>query len=205
MSVFTSPGAIALTRTPGASSCASWRVRWISAAFDTLYAPMNGPGRMPPTDTTFSTDAAVLPHPRVPRGACEAQRAGDVGVEDLGDRAEVGVHQRPERGVDRGVVDDDVAAAERVRSSSATAVLGDGRRSPTEPATVHDRRADRRERGRGLLELVGLAGDDRRRRHRPAAARLGDRAADAARPAGDEHDLAVEPQCRPGRSRVDHR
>ena len=44
MSVLTRPGATALTRTPGASSCASCRVRWMRAAFDTLYAPMNGPG-----------------------------------------------------------------------------------------------------------------------------------------------------------------
>ena len=58
--------------------------------------------------------AAVLVHVLVPRGAGEAQRCGDVRVEDLRDRAEVGVHQRAEHGIDRGVVDDDVAAPERV-------------------------------------------------------------------------------------------
>jgi len=34
--VRTMPGATPLTRTPGASSAASWRVRWISAAFVAL-------------------------------------------------------------------------------------------------------------------------------------------------------------------------
>ena len=36
MSVFTRPGAMALTRTPGPSSAASVLVRWISAAFVVL-------------------------------------------------------------------------------------------------------------------------------------------------------------------------
>ena len=62
MSVFTSAGAIALTRTPGASSCASWRVRWMSAAFDTLYAPMNGPGPQPADRHDVQHDAAVVLH-----------------------------------------------------------------------------------------------------------------------------------------------
>ena len=35
-SVFTMPGAMALTRTVGASSLASWRVRWTIAAFVAL-------------------------------------------------------------------------------------------------------------------------------------------------------------------------
>ena len=79
-------GAIALTRTLGASSCASCRVRWISAAFDTLYAPMNGPGAQSADGHDVQHDATVLVHVLVPRGTREPQRRGDVGVEDLGDR-----------------------------------------------------------------------------------------------------------------------
>ena len=113
---------------------------------------------------------------RCQRGPGEPQRADDVRVEDLRDRAQVGVHQRSEHGVDRGVVDDDVAAAERLehRRTAVSATSG----SPTEPATVTTSAPKRRERGLGLLELGGLAGDHAdvgpRRR-----ARFGDRAADA--------------------------
>jgi hypothetical protein len=75
-------------------------VRIKSGFMETLCAPMNRPARIPPTETTFKHHAAVVMCiPAVPRLADETQRAPrDVGVEDLGDRTEVGVHERPNLG-----------------------------------------------------------------------------------------------------------
>ncbi len=54
-SVLTNPGASALTRTPGPSSPASCRVRWMTAALVTLYQPMPPSTDSPPTEATLST------------------------------------------------------------------------------------------------------------------------------------------------------
>ncbi len=45
-----------MTRTAGPSSPASWRVRWMTAAFVTLYQPIHGSTAKPPIEATFSTD-----------------------------------------------------------------------------------------------------------------------------------------------------
>ena len=140
---------------------------------------------------------------------CHAARtkrsgAGDVRVEHLRDRAEVGVHQRTEHRVDRGVVHDDVAAAERARSSCATAASATSG-SPTEPATVTTRAPSAASAAAVSSSSAGLRATTHT--SAPAAARrLGDRPADAAGPAGDEHGLAVEPQRgRRDRSQVEPR
>ena len=54
-SVFTSPGAMALTRTFGASSTARCLVRWMSAALVLSYVPMAPPKLRPPTDAMLRT------------------------------------------------------------------------------------------------------------------------------------------------------
>src|SRR3954453_17581548 len=51
--VFTTAGAIALTRTLGANSCASCWVRLISAALLTPYAAMKGEGAGPGTEAMW--------------------------------------------------------------------------------------------------------------------------------------------------------
>ncbi len=136
---------------------------------------------------------------RCQRGPDEAQRRGDVGVEDLGDRAEIGVHQRPEYGVDRGVVDDDVTAPERLdhRRDGRFGHLGIADRT----GDGHDPRAEGLDRGLRLLELGGLAGHDGDVGAR-GRARLRDRPSDATRAAGDQDRPAVDAQrgCR-----IDHR
>ena len=52
-SVFTRPGAMPTTRV-GPSSCASCRVRWMSAALVRLYGPSAPPARRPPTEAMLS-------------------------------------------------------------------------------------------------------------------------------------------------------
>ena len=146
MSVFTSAGATAFTRTPGASSSASWRVRWTSAAFETLYAPMNGPGRRPPTETTLRITPPCSRMYGRPRGLREAQRAADVRRPHLLDRAHVGVDERTELRVRRRVVHEDV-----------------------EPPSALDAVLD------GLLDDGRIAGRARDRRHRaPRSPRAAD-------------------------------
>ena len=67
-SVLTSPGAMALTRTRGPSSPASWRVRWITAALVTLYQPMPG-STVEPADRGHVEDRpAVVGHAGPPGG-----------------------------------------------------------------------------------------------------------------------------------------
>src|SRR5919202_3595665 len=70
--VLTTAGATALTRTRGASSSASWPVRWISAALLAPYTPIGGDGRSPATDATLTT-AAPGCSPSPARRACSTQ------------------------------------------------------------------------------------------------------------------------------------
>ena len=98
--VFTSPGATAFTRTSGASSSASCRVRWSSAAFETLYMP-DERARPEAADRDDVEDAP--PCSRIhasPRALGEEQRSLEVDLEDLAHRARLEVDDhRPNAGL----------------------------------------------------------------------------------------------------------
>jgi len=126
----------------------------------------------------------------VPRGPDETQWRGDVRVEDLGDGAEVGVHQRPVGRVDRGVVDHRIAPPEFVEHR----LHGRLRDVRITDRTLdrHDPGAERGDRSGGLFQLGRLTRDDA-----DVAAgrgtRLGDGPADSPGSAGDQDGPAVDP------------
>src|SRR5262249_5897930 len=126
-------------------------------------------------------------------------RPAEVRRPDLLDRTHVGLDERAELRVRRGVVHEDVEPAQRVDAVPYRRLddLGITRRS----RRGRDARANLLERGRGLRELVGLAGVHAHRGAR-GRQRFRDRAADALRAAGDERDLAVDAQ---DLRRIDHR
>ena len=71
------PGSTALTRTSGASSRASERVRWCSAALLAPYNAREGTASIPPIDPTFTTV------PFVSRSAATAWRIRNAGPSTL--------------------------------------------------------------------------------------------------------------------------
>ena len=111
-SVFTRPGAIAFTRTVGRElqrelprHVEQRRLRHVVDADERR-------GREAADRRDVEDRPAVLAHPRAPRVLREQQRALDVHLEHLADRARLGLDHRPERRVRRRVVDEDVEPAE---------------------------------------------------------------------------------------------
>ena len=101
-------------------------------------------------------DAAVVLHPGLPRGLGPYERSAEVDLERLVVAAEVDVDARPEVGVGRGVVDEDVEATGRCIDGGLDAGLG-----LVGVAGVggegHDVDRGPHRRG-GLVERLGLAG-----------------------------------------------
>ena len=167
------------------------RVMWLSAPFAVPYATNPRSRRRPIAEEMLT----IAPSPRVEqvrrRGLAEDERGRDVEVERAFEEARARVEERPRHRAAR-VVDDDVDAAELVDASaptmSATASLsltsaGHHERAPAAAADVV---------GDGVELFL------RARREHDVGARFGegasDRGADAAAGAGDDRDLAVEPE-----------
>ena len=95
MLVSTSPGAIALTRTPsGPKSCAISRVKAARAAFDVAYAgPANGCTREPAIDVTLTTGPANAGKLSA-QAAREDDRCKKVHAEDVLPSLKIGVQCR---------------------------------------------------------------------------------------------------------------
>ncbi len=94
-SVRTRPGANALTRTPGPSSAASWRVRWTRAALVTLYQPMPVLDRQPADRRQVDDRSTTLGHRRPPRALGPHQRRFQVDLHGLLGARQVDLHERP--------------------------------------------------------------------------------------------------------------
>src|SRR5690606_17093010 len=119
----------------------------------------------------------------------EAEVPLEVDVERLVPLPDVGVEDRPEVGVRRGAVDEDVDAAEGLYGAGGEG--GDGRVVAGVGGDGEGLSAGRADGGGGLVEVGLLAGgeDDA---GAGGGERLGRGAPDAPAGAGDEGDLAVE-------------
>ena len=119
-----------MTRTSGANSCASCRVRLIIAALLMPYAPMNGEAETPATEAMltiappFSLCQAVQ--------VCWAKPSAEITLvsKTLRADAEVQLGDRPEHRVRAGVVDQVVDAAEGLHGALDGDAPGGPRRAP---------------------------------------------------------------------------
>ena len=97
----------------GASSAASWRVRWISAALVRLYVPRTASARMPPTDAMLTITPGLLAHgARFHADWHQNTGPADVDLERLVEAGRVDAHRRAGVRVGGGVVDEDVEPSE---------------------------------------------------------------------------------------------
>ncbi len=175
----------------GPSSLASWRVRWINAAFDTLYTPNPNSARRPPTDAMLTMTPGRCLEGQLPRLLRPEQRSAEVDLERLVELRRGDVERGAEVRVGGRVVDEDVEAAE------AGDRRLDARPPGLEVAAVRRVHVDRSRPARsadlvgGRVEHVPLARADHHRRA-GRDERGGDRLTDATGAPGDERDLAVE-------------